>query len=206
MAIASDFISKLPNHLLCIILSYLPIKDAVRSSIISTKWRYLYHQLSKLILSPDLLIGPGIPNPPAIAKVENIITNILLLHSSDLETLDIYATDDWNFTSQNICKWVHCAASKNVKVLSLRHLSASHLDSLSEYDFKPDTDPNNPRKILPSSIFLCNRLISLTLFDCIVLEIPNGFGGFNHLTYCFFGNVEFRDDSLALFLSHFWPL
>ena len=64
-------------------------------------------------------MGPVIPNPPAIAQVENIISNILLLYSSShLETLDLYATEDWNFTSQNICKWVHGLASKNVKNLS----------------------------------------------------------------------------------------
>ena len=196
MAIASDLISELPDHLLCVILSYLPIKDAVRSSVLATRWRYLYHQLPKLILSPDLLMGSVIPNPPAIAQVENIISNILLLHSSHLETLDLYATDDWNFTSQNICKWVHCVASKNIKNLYLRHFSASD-----PYPDQPEPDPNHPREILPPSLFLCNRLCRLTLFDCIVSEIPTGFGGFKNLTRCCFGNVEFRDDTLALFLS-----
>ena len=196
MAIASDLISELPDNLLCVILSYLPIKDAVRSSVLATRWRYLYHQLPKLILSPDLLMGSVIPNPPAIAQVENIISNILLLHSSHLETLDLYATDDWNFTSRNICKWVHCVASKNIKNLYLRHFSASD-----PYPDKPEPDPNHPREILPPSLFLCNRLCRLTLFDCIVSEIPTGFGGFKNLTRCCFGNVEFRDDTLALFLS-----
>ena len=79
---------------------------------------------------------------------------------------------------------------------SLRHFSTS--DPNPDH---PDPDPNHPREILPPNLFLCNRLCRLTLFDYIVSEIPTGFGGFKNLTHCCFGNVESRDDSLALFLS-----
>ena len=77
---------------------------------------------------------------------------------------------------------MHCVASKNVEKISIFYL---HL-----------------REIVPPSVFLFNRLRSLTLFEKIVLEIPTRFGGFNHLTHCFFRNVEFRDDTLSLFVSH----
>ena len=127
MALASDLFRNLTDDLLCVILSYLPIKEAVRSSVFSRRWRYLYHRVSKLVLSPDLLIGQALPNPAAIAQVENIISNILFLHSSNLETFDLYNTNDWNFTPQNICKWVHCVASMNVKALSLRYFSDSSI-------------------------------------------------------------------------------
>ena len=80
----------------------------------------------------------------------------------------------------------------NVKALSLRYFS----DSSIYY-----ADPDNPREILPPSLFLCDRISSLTLYDCIVSEIPTGVGGFNNLTQCCLGNVEFEDDTLALFLS-----
>ena len=183
---ASDLLSKLPNHVLSFIISKLPIKEAVRSSILSRRWRYLYNEIPKLTLSPDLLMGMFmIPNPLAIAQVENMISNILLLHSSTLERFDLYTRGDWHFTSENICRWVHRVASKNVQDLSLRHLGPLHR-----------------REILPPSVFLCNRLSSLTLFDYIITNIPTGFGGFKHLTDCFFRNVKFRDESLALFLSH----
>ena len=111
------------------------------------RWGNIYQRVSKLVLSPDILIGQFLPNPTAIAQVENIISNIIFLHSSDLETFNIYNTKDWNFTPQNISKWVHYVVSKNVKFLSLHYF----LDSSNYY-----TDSDNPRGILPPSLFLCD--------------------------------------------------
>ncbi|PPD78626.1 hypothetical protein GOBAR_DD24446 [Gossypium barbadense] len=43
-----DRISSFPDPILCHILSFLPIKEAVRTSIISTKWRYLFASISTI--------------------------------------------------------------------------------------------------------------------------------------------------------------
>ena len=161
MAPVLDLFNKLPDELLSFILSYLPFKEAVRSSVLSKRWRYLYNQLPMLQLSPGLIMGPVRPNRLAIEQVENIISNILLSHSSDLKTFDLYTLNAWNFTSENIYKWVQCAASKNVEHLSVRHFPAFR--ALHQRDF------------LPPSVFLCKRLSSLTLFHYIITQIPTGF-------------------------------
>jgi len=41
-----DMINNLPDDILPCILSFLPIKDAVRTSILATKWRYLWTNVS----------------------------------------------------------------------------------------------------------------------------------------------------------------
>ncbi|KAL1059520.1 hypothetical protein V6Z11_1Z032500 [Gossypium hirsutum] len=43
-----DRISSFPDPILYHILSFLPIKEAVRTSIISTKWRYLFASISTI--------------------------------------------------------------------------------------------------------------------------------------------------------------
>lgn len=46
-----DFISELPEEVLCLILSQLPTKDVVRTSILSKRWRNLHVILPKLSLN-----------------------------------------------------------------------------------------------------------------------------------------------------------
>ncbi|TYG77835.1 hypothetical protein ES288_D02G007600v1 [Gossypium darwinii] len=52
-----DRISNFPDHIRCHILSFLPIKEAVRTSIISTKWRYLFASISTVVFDTYLLCG-----------------------------------------------------------------------------------------------------------------------------------------------------
>ena len=49
-----DIISKLPDSALLYILSFLLTKDAVRTSILSTKWRYLWTGMSNFDFNDDL--------------------------------------------------------------------------------------------------------------------------------------------------------
>ncbi|XP_040943774.1 FBD-associated F-box protein At5g60610 isoform X6 [Gossypium hirsutum] len=52
-----DGISSFPDHILFHILSFLPIKEAVRTSIISTKWRYLFASISTIEFDGYLMRG-----------------------------------------------------------------------------------------------------------------------------------------------------
>eukprot|EP00253_Pinus_taeda_P022842 PITA_22842 len=186
----SDMISLLPDDLLCPILSRIPVKEAIRCSILSKRWRFLYTQIFQITLSPYLLLGPVTPDPLSIAKVENIISNILLLHSLDLEAFhlsnDISEWDNgidrqWRFNRPSISKWVQYAARKNVQRLTLRDSPVS--------------------EIPPPALFSCNFLTELTLFHYNLSHLPTDFSGFSHLITCTLHNIEITDDSLACFIS-----
>eukprot|EP00262_Sarcandra_glabra_P012144 TRINITY_DN3065_c0_g1_i1.p1 TRINITY_DN3065_c0_g1~~TRINITY_DN3065_c0_g1_i1.p1 ORF type:complete len:488 (-),score=47.82 TRINITY_DN3065_c0_g1_i1:292-1755(-) len=51
-----DLISELPDPLLCSIISFLPFKDAVRTSIISRKWRYKWTSISCVNIDESFFI------------------------------------------------------------------------------------------------------------------------------------------------------
>lgn len=187
----SDMISLLPDDLLCLILSRIPVKEAIRCSILSKRWRFLYTEISQLTLSPHLLLGPYVtPNPFSILTVENIISNILLLRSWDLEAFHLsndtcewhnVFNREWRFNRQSISKWVQYAAWKNIQRLTL-------CDSpLSE--------------IPPHALFSCNFLTELTLSNYILSHLPTHFSGFSHLITCNLTNIEITDASLACFIS-----
>jgi len=178
----TDLFSKLEDELLCLILSKLPIKEAVRSSRISKRWMLLYTQIPKLTLSHDLVMGPVIPNTLSIARAEKIVANILLLHSCDLEAFELCNFPGRSFSCESIWKWLRYVASKNVKHLALRHAPR--------------------RETLPPTLFSCHRLATLKLSNYIVSSIPPNFGGFNHLITCSFQRVKFRDDYFSRFISN----
>lgn len=52
-----DRISNLPDPLLCHILSFLSTKEAVSTSILSTRWRYLFASVSNLDID-DIFLKP----------------------------------------------------------------------------------------------------------------------------------------------------
>eukprot|EP00253_Pinus_taeda_P025212 PITA_25212 len=85
MGPASDRISKLEDELLCLILSKVPIKDAVKCSLLSKRWRDLYKQIPQLTLAlSDFNLGSVVPDS---LTVDNIIFNTLLFHGVEHLTL-----------------------------------------------------------------------------------------------------------------------
>ena len=72
-----DYISKLPNSIICYILSYLKVKDAVTTSVLSSKWRNISCNPSNLILDEDNML----------IKREHSLTYVLL-HQSVVQRLE----------------------------------------------------------------------------------------------------------------------
>eukprot|EP00253_Pinus_taeda_P030170 PITA_30170 len=192
-----DRLSALPDNILSLILSKLPIRDAIRCSVLSKTWRFLYRGLPDLIFTPYHLIPPR-HLPPTVedlswSTIENRISHILRMHSSDLETFDLsigiadrwvpdfFRTPRW-FTHESLSEWLRCVATKNVKRLFLKYSS--------EWETPPP------------SLFSCTTLTLLTLNTCILTTFPTDFAGFKHLTDCTLIHTQMTDDSLAVFLSH----
>ncbi|MFQ6627805.1 hypothetical protein Gotur_007157 [Gossypium turneri] len=138
-----DRISSFPDHILCHILSFLPIKEAVRTSIISTKWRCLFSSISTIEFDHFLLSGLTDRN---VDSFKNFVDR--LLKFPDQVSLDCFRLSDgissWNDEDHDfdVSGWICAALCRGVKEIDLQ------LDSLGD---------------APPVLFTCHSLVKLTL-------------------------------------------
>ncbi|PRQ43936.1 putative F-box domain, leucine-rich repeat domain, L domain-containing protein [Rosa chinensis] len=147
-----DKLSNLPTGVTHQILSYLPIKQAVRTSILSSDWRYKWAQLPCLVFD-DRTHRSGYP----IAKV---VDHVLLLHSGRIDTFKL---STFNYpAARDIDKWISHLSRSNVKVFVLKVWELL------------------PRYNVFSCFFSFKDLTHLELCNCL-LKPPTTFKGFRML-------------------------
>jgi hypothetical protein len=175
-----DRLSALDDNLLSFhILSKLPLRDAVRCSILSRRWRLLW------TLLPHLKIW----NADFNAKV---IDNIFCFHHGELESLEISFIYRFSWEERNIddliWKSVRAASVKRVKQITLRKAgSKQHVPA-----FGRVRAPSSGRVRVPSSLFSCDCLTFLKI-ENFEIKVPSYFSGFRFLRTCilsFFHNID----------------
>ncbi|KAK1375089.1 F-box/RNI-like superfamily protein [Heracleum sosnowskyi] len=156
-----DFISNLPHGIIEIILTKLPIRDAVRTSVLSTEWRYRWATMTILVFDKNCVCVPhgSIFNEE---KLFNFMLRCLFLHDGPINKFRLSTSCLDKYPDMDQC---------------LLFLSRKHLKELV---LKIDLlDPMLPA---PSAIFSCQRLTSLTLCG-FELKPPLTFRGFPCLKY-----------------------
>ncbi|WZY81867.1 hypothetical protein YC2023_028251 [Brassica napus] len=135
-----DKISRLPDELLVKILSFLPTKVAVSTSILSKQWDFLWMWLPKLDYSTRKYSESG------RAKLRRFLNKNLPLHRAPIIEsfrLDFIASQ---FKPVTIRSWLLTAVSRN-----LREVEVSHGCN------------NKVLNMLPSSLYTCKSLVSVKL-------------------------------------------
>lgn len=155
-----DRISNLPGHIIDKILSLLTLRDAVRTSILSSKWRYKWVNLTSLVFDNQSVLVSS-QDPTIIKnKMVKIVDHVLLLHNGLIHKFKLSHRD-----LQGVCdidRWILFLSRGSVKEFILEIWKGQ-------------------RYKLPSSLYLCDKLSHLELFNCL-LKPPLGFNGFKILT------------------------
>ncbi|KAE9461805.1 hypothetical protein C3L33_06296, partial [Rhododendron williamsianum] len=111
-----DRITGLPESVLVLILSFLPVHDAIKTEILSKRWQFLWTYLPSLRFSQDHATNEGF-----VAFVDKTLP---LFNCSKLEKFGV----DFDYQSRfapNVNSWVRFAAGKGVEELCLDFYSVA---------------------------------------------------------------------------------
>ncbi|XP_057503193.1 F-box/FBD/LRR-repeat protein At1g13570-like isoform X1 [Actinidia eriantha] len=157
MEMQVDRISNLPGHIVDKIMSQLSLRDAVRTSVLSSKWRYKWNNLPNLMFDNQSIVVSSQDQTSIKNKLVNIVDHVLLLHTGPIHKFKLSHRDIQGVN--DIDRWILYLSRGSVKEFILE-IWKGH------------------RYKLPSSLYSCQKLIHLELFNCLVKPPPtvNGFG------------------------------
>ncbi|XP_071735715.1 F-box/FBD/LRR-repeat protein At1g13570-like [Rutidosis leptorrhynchoides] len=176
-----DIISSLPQNIMETILTLMPIRDALRTSILSRKWRYCWMTMPKLVFDYNLIQALAIDGILVQYKFVIAIFHILLMHSGPTMLKFEFDVDKWSMVTEFDQIILYLSRRINVKDLSI--------DTLDTF-YK-----------LPTSFYSMQGLESLELINC-EFELPLTFNGFNKLKKMSFEKFQVPAQVLQRLLSN----
>ncbi|MBA0733766.1 hypothetical protein Gogos_017745, partial [Gossypium gossypioides] len=175
-----DRVSDLPDSILCHILSFLSTKDAVVTSILSTRWRYLFTLLSNLVFDlGEFTSSDRRPKSSSIKIFLSFVGRMLFFHKTNVDKFRLKC--GIRVDCCHVYGWILAAVWRGVK----------HLDLTISY---------TNVKTLPDALFACRTLVALKLDIHFVLDVPKGVHFPSLKTLCLTSlNDDLQADATALF-------
>jgi hypothetical protein len=167
---AVDAISSLPNSILSRILSLLPIKEAVASSILSKRWIHLWHYFDNIDF-PDIITLNSMQSAIIFNKfMDSVLVSGDAAGSHSINSFCLKIVyGNRNIASilgfPNVTKWVDLVVvQRGLKYFCFRLLDANDdTDSDDHDDDDVDDVVIGQKPTLPISILNCRSLVSLDL-------------------------------------------
>ncbi|KAH0466172.1 hypothetical protein IEQ34_006275 [Dendrobium chrysotoxum] len=169
-----DRISTLPSNIIELILIYLPLAEAVRTSILSSRWRFQWCTIPHLIFDNQSL------SLPVKYKLENVVDQVLLLHSGPIHKFTFNAYPGIKDVAP-VYRWLVFLSRNYLKELVLK-FCASRLYKL------------------PTALYSCQAIVSLDLHDC-EFNLPRSFNGFSCLTILLLKKISISESDFASLIS-----
>ncbi|MCH83421.1 F-box/FBD/LRR-repeat protein, partial [Trifolium medium] len=180
-----DRISFLPDFIINQILSNLSIKEAGRTSVLSSNWRKKWSTQPVLVFDNQCVSGATFQDPSVIErKFVSIIDHVLLLHSGPINKFEV-SDPDCDLIGVNsvahIDRWILHLIGRSIKELVL------------DIWFKQ-------RYKIPWCLFSCQSLRHLNLYSCL-LKPPMTFKGFRNLKILVLEWVTMDQDAFEHLIS-----
>ncbi|CAL9231593.1 unnamed protein product [Arabidopsis halleri] len=137
-----DRLSQLPDPLICQILSHLPIKETVTTSVLSTRWKNLWLKV------------------PSLELIFSIFPNFIAFKSfgdrffdsnrvSSIHNLKLYFDEH---DASYLTSWIDAFVTRNIQRLYVRRVRGNYFHEL------------------PLSLYVCDTLVSLKLFHLTLVN------------------------------------
>ncbi|KAK2983924.1 hypothetical protein RJ640_017845 [Escallonia rubra] len=152
--------SDLPQSIIETILTKLPLRDAVRTSILSTKWRYKWATITQLAFD-DKCVTPSHDRAVAEINLVKFVSRFLFLHDGPIHKFTLSTSYLQN--TPEIDQWLLFLSRKDIKELVLEFGEGELFR-------------------VPSCLFTCRKLARLELVRC-EFDPPPTFRGFLSLKY-----------------------
>ncbi|XP_074273904.1 F-box protein At4g22280-like isoform X1 [Silene latifolia] len=156
-----DRISSLPDDVLGHVLSFLPTKFAVSTSILSMRWRHLFTLTTCLSFEDEIFYGPRKKNEriKAARRFREFIDKVLELHQiSPIKKFSLVCRGPrGTYDNSDLNRWVSTALKKGVQEL--------------HYEF------SNMIDCMPDGFFTCETLVRLNFkrkdsgYNCIKIPL-----------------------------------
>jgi hypothetical protein len=165
----SKCLVNLPEEVLRHIISFLPIEDAVRTSVLSKRWEYLWASIPNLDFERPL--------PAKRMLLMNFVERVLCLRDfSDIKRFTLHCAVLHDASRVNT--WISAAVRHNVQELYI------------------DLDNFKRTFSLPHCLFTCKTLTSLHLDMPDILKLPATIC-FSNLKVLTIANITFWDEYLT---------
>lgn len=168
-----DLISDLPPSIIELILMKVPIRDAVKTSKLSSKWRYKWTTI------PNLEFNDNCVGPRSKSGFANFITYCLFLHEGPIHKFVLRSS--FLRSSPVVDQWLLFLSRKGIKELSIE------LADVEWFKFH-------------SCLFSCTKLTHLELMRC-ELEPPPSFKGFLFLKSLNLQRILIPSDAIQRLIS-----
>ncbi|KAL6608179.1 hypothetical protein ACP70R_041242 [Stipagrostis hirtigluma subsp. patula] len=196
---STDQFLNLPQDVQCIIFSKLPLKEIVRTSVLSRKWRCLWTVCPKLSFDSTTMFGKNIAGKQTEKYTRQFIRNVNAVlqrcHGRVVEDLEIKSEFD-KLLVGHLDNWVRFAASSYTKFLAV-DLTPRGLEAL-----------DDPQYMFPLQLFdsrSIHRLQHVQLrFVCV--KLPQQFSGFPKLRKLDLHKVKVTAKDLQDMLSNCFAL
>ncbi|PRQ22289.1 putative F-box domain, FBD domain, leucine-rich repeat domain, L domain-containing protein [Rosa chinensis] len=165
-----DRITSLPDDVTENILARLPLKEAVRTSILSRKWRYKSERLQDLVFDDQCVSTQSHPT----CSFVNIVDHVLLVHTGPIRKFKLSRKE--TLATRDMDRWIlHLSRNPVIKEMIIEFWIG------------------NPYNI-PSCLFFCQDIAYLELFRCLLNPPPSTCKGFRSLKTLFLENVTMAQD------------